>query len=469
MPDAIAGPDRRQTLRLEVRALRPLAIAIPPFAVAVAGWGAVTDLPPAAVAADDCPDAIADAPDPGGEASLDLGADDANREPHFVRVDLTGSLSAETRRFFRDPGHPGQGSQPNSLVAKPQLYLEHRAGWSFALSPFYRFDAEDSRRTHADVHEAYALFLGAAGDAQWELRLGVDRVFWGVVESNNLVDIVNQVDLVEHPDEKSKLGQFMGHLTYAAPWGVVELLALPYHRQRTFPGRSGRLRLPWLVDADLATYESGAAERHVDAAVRYSHTVGALDFGISAFEGTSREPFLLPATSPGGDLVLAPHYPQIRQIGLDGQLIAGAWLAKLEAIHRSGMSNRLGREEPYSSFVLGGEYSFYSVFGSALDVTVLSEWSYDDRGIRSISRFENDIFLGARLAFNDVQGTELLVSTLQGVDHDTRVYSVELSRRFSDRWSLRMEAIALRELDPSDILYETRRDSFLEVAIIYSF
>ncbi|MCY3841044.1 MAG: hypothetical protein OXH09_20765 [Gammaproteobacteria bacterium] len=424
---------------------------------------------PAARVVADTADSIADTPDPSAETSVDVGKDGAGRAPHLARIDLTGSLGAETRRFFRGAGHTGQGSQPNSLVVKPQLYLEHRAGWSFTLSPFYRFDNEDPRRTHADVHEAYALFLGVAGDAQWELRVGVGRVFWGVVESNNLVDIVNQVDLVEHPDEKSKLGQFMGHLTYAAPWGVVELLGMPYHRQRTFPGRSGRLRFPWLVDTDLATYESGAEERHVDVAARYSHTVGALDFGISAFDGTSREPFLIPAFRADGDIALAPHYRQIRQLGLDGQLTLGAWLLKLDAIHRTGMFNRLGREEAYSSFVLGGEYSFYSVFASALDITVLTEWCYDERGARSTTKFENDVFLGARLAFNDVQGTELLVSTLQGADHDSRVFSAELNRRLSDRWSLRIEAIALRELDTTDILYETRRDSFLEVGIVYSF
>ena len=387
----------------------------------------------------------------------------------FARVEFSGNLGVEARYFPRSPGQPGQGSQPSGLVTTPRLYVEGQTGWSFTLSPFYRFDNEDPDRTHVDVHEAYGLFLGVLGDAQWELRVGVDRVFWGVAESNNLVDIVNQVDLVEHPDEKSKLGQFMGHLTYAAPWGVVELLGMPYHRQRTFPGRAGRLRFPWLVDAGLATYESSAEERHVDLAARYSHSVGVLDFGISAFDGTSREPFLIPAFRAEGDLALAPHYRQIRQLGLDGQLTLGAWLLKLEAIHRTGMFNRLGREEPYSSFVLGGEYAFYSVFGSALDVTVLTEWCYDERGTRSTTKFENDVFLGTRLAFNDVQGTELLVSTLQGTDHDSRVFSVELSRRLSDRWSLSVEAIALLELDPTDILYETRRDSFVQVGIVYSF
>ena len=133
------------------------------------------------------------------------------------------------------------------------------------------------------------------------------------------------------------------------------------------------------------------------------------------------------------------------------------------------MSNRLGDKEAYASFVFGGEYTLYSLQGSAADLTLLAEWAYDERGTRATTKFDNDIFLGTRLAFNDVQGTELLVSTLIGADHDSRVLAAELNRRLSDRWSLRLEAVALLELDPWDVLYETRRDSFVEAGLTYSF
>lgn len=418
------------------------------------------------------PAARAVADEPAGVAADDIAIQidvpDTIWTDRFSRIDLTGSLSAQTRLFYRRIGHAGQRSRPSGFVAMPQLYVEDRTGWSFTLSPFYRFDSDDPERTHADLHEAYALFFGSLGDGQWETRLGVDRAFWGVVESNNLVDIVNQVDLVEHPDEKSKLGQPMAYFAYVGNWGTMELFGLPYHRQRTFPGYAGRLRFPWLVD-DEVTYASDEEERHVDVAARYSHSVGFVDIGISAFQGTSREPYLAPRLRPGGEITLAPHYEQIRQAGLDGQFTLDTWLLKLEAIYRSGMSNRLGEEEAYASFVLGGEYTFYGLLETAADVTVLAEWCYDERGIRATTKFDNDIFLATRLSLNDVQGTELLVSALLGTDHDSRVLTAELSGRLTDRWSVRLEAVALLELDPWDVLYETRRDSFVEVGLTYSF
>ena len=90
--------------------------------------------------------------------------------------------------------------------------------------------------------------LGQIGNDEWELRLGVDRVFWGVAESRHLVDIVNQTDLIEHPDEEDKLGQPMAHLTWSGDWGVAEVFGLPYHRARTFSGPKGRLRFPLVAD-----------------------------------------------------------------------------------------------------------------------------------------------------------------------------------------------------------------------------
>lgn len=403
------------------------------------------------------------------DMAIHIDVPDTAWTDRFSRIDLTGSLSAQTRLFYRRIGHAGQRSRPSGLVAMPQLYVEDRTGWSFTLSPFYRFDSDDPRRTHADLHEAYALFFGSLGDGQWETRLGVDRAFWGVVESNNLVDIINQIDLVEHPDEKSKLGQPMAYFAYAGNWGTMELFGLPYHRQRTFPGYAGRLRFPWLVDDQVVTYESAQEERHVDVAARYSHSVGLLDVGISAFQGTSREPILAPRLRPDGEVTLAPHYEQIRQAGLDGQVTLDTWLLKLEAIYRSGMSNRLGEEEDYASFVLGGEYTFHGLLETAADLTVLAEWCYDERGVRATTKFDNDVFLATRLSFNDVQGTELLVSALLGTDHDSRVLTAELSGRLTDRWSVQLEAVALLELDPWDVLYEMRRDSFVEVGLTYSF
>lgn len=386
--------------------------------------------------------------------------------------DFSGVLSLQSRWYPETAAFPAQHSHASGLLAEPTLYIESDGSASFSLTPFFRYDSADSRRTHADIREAYLLVYGELGENFWEFRLGVDQVFWGVAELHNLVDVVNQFDIIEHPREEAKLGQPMAHLTLSGNWGVAELLVLPYHRARTFSGPNGRLRSGRLILKD-ALYESAVEERHLDVAARYGNSVGLLDFGLSAFRGTNREPFFVPAiprnVMPDESTPLIPYYEQIRQFGLDAQLTLGSWLYKLEAIRRNGARNLIGREQDYLAFILGGEYTVYSVLGSAADLTLLAEWHDDSRGRSATNAWANDVFAAAHVALNDVQGTEMAVGLLGDVRHNSRTLSFEFKRRLSDYWSLRVEVIANLSVDPQDIYYDARRDSFAAVHFNYNF
>ncbi len=384
------------------------------------------------------------------------------------RIEIYGRLSAETRVYPDTAAHPGQRTHASGFSVEATAYIEGDDGSSITLTPFYRYDAGDPERTHADLREAYVLSYGDAGEGEWELRLGIDRVFWGVVESRSLVDIVNQTDLVEHPNEKTKMGQPMVHVTWSGDWGALELFGLTGHRPRTFPGRHGRLRGRFVVDHSLTSYESAAKELHIDLAGRYSGSFGPIEIGLSAFDGTSREPTFLPM--PGGSgLVLAPHYEQIRQIGLDSQITTGPWLLKLEAIHRAGAQNLRYEEEDYTAFTVGAEYTISGLWDTDSDLNLFAEWTRDGRGPRATNALENDILLAARLGLNDEQSTEFFTSVLTSLDNGSRVLSAEVKRRLSDSWSLHVEAIVYSGIDRDDAVYDVRRDSFIGVNLDYNF
>ena len=399
----------------------------------------------------------------------------AHADDGFVEfVEVSGRLSSETRVYPETAAHPDQRSHASGLAAEATVYMEDNEGRSITITPFLRYDAGDPDRTHADLREAFLLLYGDIGDDEWELRLGVDRVFWGVVESRPLVDIVNQTDLVEDPDEKTKMGQPMVHLTWSGDWGALELFGLTGHRERTFPGRHGRLRPGPVVDRGLTSYESSAGEWHLDLAARYTGSFGPLDIGLSVFDGTNREPTLLP-TLAGTELVLAPYYEQITQFGLDTQLTTGPWLLKLEAIHRAGAQNRRlnqflqYEEEDYAAFVAGAEYTIYAVWDSDADLSLIGEWARDGRGRWATNAFENDVLLAARLGLNDEQSTEFTVSVLESLDYSSRVLNADFRRRLSDSWSLHVQSYAYVGIDEDDAMYDVRRDSFIGVNLDYNF
>ena len=391
-------------------------------------------------------------------------------------VDISGRLSTETWLYPRSAAYPDQHSYAGGLALETTFYVENDAGTGITVTPFLRYDAGDPDRTFGDFREAYLLMYGDAGDGEWELRLGIDRVFWGVAELRSLVDIINQTDVIEHPNEKIKRGQPMAHFTLSGEWGALELFAMTWHRARTYPGPRGRQRYEFIVDQDMISYESGAKKWHIDLASRYSGLFGPIEIGLSLFNGTNRESTLLPIFLDSG-LVLAPHYEKIRQFGLDAQLTRGSLLLKLEAIYRAGARNsryiqhlNALEEEDYAAFILGSEYTLYSILGSNSDLILFAEWVYDGRGRWATNALENDLFIAARLGLNDPQSTEFVLSVLGSLNKSSRVLAGEFKRRLSsDNWLLHIETSAFLDIDEDDFIYYVRRDSYVKVNLAYSF
>ena len=373
--------------------------------------------------------------------------------------EVSGYVAVQGRFFPHPPLDPEQESKDGSIAAQPEYYHEWENGSSFTFVPFARLDSADSERTHFDIRELNYLHLADA----WELRVGISKVFWGTTEFVHLVDIINQTDGVESADGEEKLGQPMVHLAIPRDWGVLDLFVLPYFRERTFPGRNGRPRLATVVDTDNARYESSDEEHHTDFAARYSHTIGDWDFGIYNFNGTGREPTLIPGLDSAGQPVLIPFYEQINQTGLDLQLVAGQWLWKLEAIYRTGQS------EDFFAGTGGFEYTLVGIAETSMDLGVIVEGAYDERGSRATTYFENDVMFGLRLTLNDAAGSELLAGFSRDVEGSSSAFSLEASRRFGDNWLLSIEARTFLGLPEDDLFYSLRDDGFIQLELAYYF
>ncbi len=374
--------------------------------------------------------------------------------------ELTGFVSAETRLYPNSARYIGQKDHSASLVFKPEYYHEFESGSSFTFVPFYRLNSADQKRTHFDIRELTFLWL----QDDFELRLGVRKVFWGTTEIFHLIDIINQFDLVENIDFEDKLGQPMANISFSRDWGTLDLFWLPYFRERTFPGKGGRLRGAAVIDVDQAEFESAAEEWHSDWAFRYSHFIGDWDIGISQFIGTSREPSLLDGTNSNGDAIKIPRYEQINQTSLDLSFVTGEWLWKGEALYRSGLGN-----ENYYAWSGGFEYTFTRVWNSQMDLGVLGEWMYDTRKSKATNTFENDLAGGLRLSFNNSASTEALFGWVQDIDSSARLLFLEASHRFGDNLLLTTEFRAFVNQPPTDFFFESRDDEILQIELAYYF
>lgn len=373
----------------------------------------------------------------------------------------TGSVMQEMLVFANDALSLRQHAVYPALALETEYYHEWNGGrQSLTFLPFLRLDRHDRERTHADLRELTWL---SAGDG-FELRTGVRKVFWGVTESQHLVDVINQTDLVENPDGEDKLGQPMLNMAFIRDWGTFDVFVLPGFRERTFPGIEGRPRLGLPIETDDPIYESAAEERHIDSAVRWSQTLGNWDLGVSHFSGTGREPRLVPEFDTfGRPVLLRPRYDQIEQTGLDLQAALGGWLLKLEAINRSGQGDR------FAALTTGFEYTFTGVLESASDVGILAEYLRDTRSGQFFTPFQKDLLIGMRWTPNDEASTQLLAGAIVDLEGAGWTYNVEFSRRVGERWKFGLEARGFNAIPTGDILHTLRNDDSLRLELTVYF
>ncbi|MFV2059891.1 MAG: hypothetical protein ACC653_04350 [Gammaproteobacteria bacterium] len=374
-------------------------------------------------------------------------------------AEWSGKVASEYRVFTETPVDSRQHGNNLSILAEPEYYTEWDDSQSLLVKAFVRWDEGDDERSHADIREL--VWQKVADD--WELKVGISKVYWGVTESQHLVDIINQTDLVENIDGEEKLGQPLVNLTLIESWGVIDLFVLPGFRERTFPGVNGRLRSIPHVDTKQAKYESSDEEKHIDYAIRWFDNFNEWDVGLSFFSGTSRDPRFIPGLNSQGEQVFIPFYDLITQVGLDVQATFDKWLLKLEWINRNGQGN------DYNAATAGFEYTFYGIAQSDADIGLLVEYLYDDRGSSAATPFQNDILFGTRLTLNNAQSTEFLIGSVVDYEKQSPSLNIEGSHRLSDNLKLNVEARFFKETSVTDLANFFRSDDFMLVELEYYF
>lgn len=346
-------------------------------------------------------------------------------------MEINGKAGISTLLFQHTALHEEQHQQQWSLISEIEFYQSWNEDQdSLLFKPYVRLDQHDNERSHFDIREL--IWIHVADD--WELRTGISKVFWGVNEANHLVDIINQDDQVDDISGDPKLGQAMINLSLVRDWGIVDLFVLPGFREKTYPGKEGRLRGELIVNTQQAEYESGAKNKHIDFALRWSHTIDDYDIGVHYFQGTNRDPRFIIHQNSSGEVQLIPYYDQINQLGMDFQATLEEWLWKLEVIHRKDKLDK------FAALSGGFEYTFIGIMDSATDLGVIMEYSWDERNNPSLIQFQNDVMLGTRFALNDSQSTEILAGIVQDLDYSQlRSFQIEASRRLGEDWKLSLE------------------------------
>lgn len=365
-------------------------------------------------------------------------------------ISFSGKINVSVNGFNQSPAFEGQSDAFLHTVTtiNSKIKVDFMANKSFAvLEPYIRIDSSDQNKNSIDIRTA-------SFSRTWEkmhIKMGIDKVFWGKMEAHNLVDIINQSDEIANAgrNQKEKYGQPMVNIGYRSSFGKVDVFWLPWLRERKYPGIKGRLRTEWLVDNDNPIKQGNPL---ADFALRYENSVGAWDMGFSYFNGTSREPRLIPNV---GNTTLIPHYDKINRAGLDIQYTTENAILKTEAILEQG------NVDSFYAYSVGWEYPVYGIQNTDSDFTMLGEYYYDNRNPNAPKTiFQNDLFIGTRLEFNDVGSTTFEAGVIYDLIVNEKIFSAKLTKRMNSTLVLEAGFINYLDIDEEGTLGSFSNDSY---------
>ena len=96
---------------------------------------------------------------------------------------------------------------------------------------------------------------------------------------------------------------------------------------------------------------------------------------------------------------------------------------------------------------------------------MIAEYLYDSRGQAALTPFEDDLMIGLRFAWNNVQSSELLAGVITDLDTSARALNIEASTRIGSSWKLSGRARGFAGLNASDLYYPLRKDGYIQLEL----
>ncbi|MDC3057273.1 hypothetical protein OA100_00295 [Alphaproteobacteria bacterium] len=373
--------------------------------------------------------------------------------------ELNNEKTFETRIFHKDNAYSHQ-KNTYSIHLKSELFVEPTSNINLLIEPTYRYDHHDKERSLFDISQGYFLYFNDSS----EIKVGKEKVFWGVTELKNLVDIINSPDDASGED-KAKLGQSLVSYSYINDKiGFVDLIYMPIFHEPTKIGKRGRLRLALPTQNYNTSYQGGAGIKVPSWAAKWQNSFGDTDLSLQLFRGTSRSSSTLPKLESGEIKYFSGH-ERITQIGGFFQSIHGPIIFKFEGIKRNGQNNAINERENFYSYITGIEYVVTRVFDKVWDLNIFTEYSNDDRGSNSTDIFQNDLFIGTRINLNDIEGTEITQTLTLDLNGDGNTGIFEISTRIKDSVRITANYTSYWSVNDKDTLYSFRRDNYLGIRI----
>ncbi|MDH4128004.1 MAG: hypothetical protein OEV44_04575, partial [Spirochaetota bacterium] len=357
---------------------------------------------------------------------------------YAAELKYKGEISFEHWGFPKEPATPNQTKMNNTVELKFETSLQIDF-FKMLIAPRFKEDFSERSRSRLLLDEGWIQFASN----NLELRLGIQQFTWGMVESQKLVDVLNQKDYQDDFLDPDKLGELSGRFRFSIP--SLENIDFQFYyltnfTKAKFPTSTSRYNLTngTFDFSESPVFASSQKEWYHQYAFRTVINIGNIDLALSYFHGYNKFPsFKLDFATQK----LLPYYYIMDQGGLELTWVMGKLIIKLESVYRNTSRNNPTMipqsivPSSYVAYVGGFEYTINQIIGNN-DLTFFMEYLGDsDVGKTTIDYrlLQNDLFLGFRFSFNDINSKELKAGTTIDLDNPEEfTFLVEFTQRFKE-------------------------------------
>lgn len=372
---------------------------------------------------------------------------------------LKGNVALEYQQYLQRP----EGKNSNNLTASTQLEVNYKndnvelVGSIYAQEDYsdLQSEARNNDRSFIRADEVYGKYSFDDG----QILLGKNIRYWGALEARNVVNAFNNDDLRSDPFESQKLGAWNAAYSYFTKTGEFSIIAKLYEEDRKLPrypyvynffpkNYSG---IPLIYNDDLKTENSPSRPTIY---LKYSDTTDtqyALDYTVILQNGYDSQRYYTDVLAADfSSIVSSENAYLVNKILTYETLAIDATLYKLEATYADVIDNSVVSD--YYHLGAGLEHTISQVHNDE-DLGLILEYykyhTFDNSKYNDLQLFEayqNDLFIGARYSFNDVDNSSILGGVVADLDYHEQLYYLEYSGRIFDDLVLNID---YRYIEPS--------------------
>lgn len=358
----------------------------------------------------------------------------------FAQIQYEGFVGLDTQSYSSK-----ENKHSNNISLEQQLKLSYKKdNYSSILEIYAQEDKtdflniKDNNRSFARINEAYMQYENDDS----KILFGKNIRFWGALEVKNIVDTFNIQDGRSDPFKTDKIGAY--NISYSHFFEDSELLVIAklYEQKNKMASASYIYSILNEDEFFSKTLKSEKSLYRPSIYLAYNGTSYgdeySLDYAFIYENGYDSQRYLTRTNNE-----YTQHTYLANKFMTYNTLVYDSTLYKLEALYTDIINDE--NVSDYIHLAFGLEHTLEQL-ENGHEIGLIAEYYYYDTlennkltDLNLGETFQNDLFLGLRYNFNDIEDSNIVGGVILDTNYDEQSYYLEYQTRAFDMFKIKFD------------------------------